>query len=75
VKYLKSLTIVVEVIPRHKEWREMQERKTERSREYWTLRKVISFMVDGVNGRDWALRGSKEWSRSRRSYFRGKRWK
>jgi hypothetical protein len=43
VNYLKALTIVVEVIPKHKDWREIQERRTERSIEYWLIRKVIYF--------------------------------
>jgi hypothetical protein len=45
VNYLKALTIVVEVIPKHNDWREIQERRTERSIEYWLIRKVIYFKI------------------------------
>ena len=49
MNYLKSLTIVVEIIPSHKEWKEIQGRRTERSMDYWILRKVfLSWLVEGL---------------------------
>lgn len=40
VNYVKAVTIVAEVIPRHKGMKEIEERKTVQAQEYWIFRKV-----------------------------------
>jgi hypothetical protein len=40
VNYLKAVTIVAEVIPRHKGMKEVEERKTAQAQEYWIFRKA-----------------------------------
>jgi len=40
VNYVKAVTIVAEVIPRHKGMKVIEERQTVQAQEYWIFRKV-----------------------------------
>ena len=40
VNYLKAVSIVVEVIPRHQDMKELEEKITMQAQEYWKVRKV-----------------------------------
>jgi hypothetical protein len=45
VNYVKAVSIVVEVIPRHRGMKEIDERKTIQAQEYWIFRKVDTFVM------------------------------
>jgi hypothetical protein len=45
VNYLKAVSIVVEVIPLHKDMKELEERKTTQAQEYWNFRSVTCPLV------------------------------
>jgi hypothetical protein len=41
VNYVRAISIVAEVIPRHKGMKDIDERKTIEAQEYWIFRKVL----------------------------------
>src|SRR5277367_6731092 len=44
VNYIKAVSIVVEVIPRHKGMKELEEKRTVQAQEYWIFRNVQSIL-------------------------------